>query len=402
MAFVYKNNQLGIENKSGFKSLVDIVPSYDHPIYIYDLDDMNRRVLAYKKYLGSQAKVHYAVKANGNKDILKSFSRLEIGVDVVSQGEIAMALECGFAPEDVIFSGVGKTKVELTYAIEKQIYQINVESPQELSRIGAIAKSLNKNATVAFRFNPDVSPETHPYICTGFRDNKFGMDESFTFELDQILEEFKDFITLQGITLHIGSLIHDISSFKEAVEKTLPLFDHFRSQGHPMKTFDVGGGLGFKYESFDSQVDFKVIEKYGEMIKGIFSDRPEIQIIAEPGRMITGRCGVLLTEIQYIKKSPYKNFAILDTGMHHLMRPCLYSAHHNIDKVIKSESSSMELYDIVGPICESSDVLGHSRNLQKLKQGDLMAIFDAGAYGFSMSSNYNMHGLPGEIVVGGC
>ena len=398
MAFNYKDNILGFEKNGKWTSLFDFMPKYEHPVYVYDLPEMVKRLKLYQEALGKQGKVHYAVKANSHKKILKAFAEIGAGADVVSQGEIMQALEGGYKTSDILFSGVGKTKAELEYAIKNDVYQINVESPQELLRIGEIAKALNKKATVAFRFNPDVNPETHPYIRTGFRDNKFGMDESFSYELETILDKFKEHIYLQGITLHIGSLIHDLNSFKEAIEKTLPVYDHFQTKYKSLKTFDIGGGLGFKYESQDYEPDYQQIKDYGQMVQKLFKDRQDIQILAEPGRMLTGRSGLLITEVQYIKNSPFKNFVIVDTGMHHIMRPSLYSAFHHIDK-LKKQGLPNQVYDVVGPICESTDVLGSGRNLERTTQGDLLAIFDAGAYGYSMSSNYNAHGLPEELIL---
>ncbi len=398
LAFKYKDNILGVENEGNWSPLTEWIPKYEHPVYLYDIEEMKKRLRLYQKAMGERSHVHYAVKANAHPEILKSFSELGAGVDVVSQGEAKAALANGFKPKDIIFSGVGKTKAEIKFAINKGIQQLNVESPQELERIGAIAKELGKKATVAFRLNPDVNPETHPYIRTGFRDNKFGMDESFLLQLENILEEYSENIILQGVTLHIGSLIHDLESFKEAIEKSLPTYEYFLSKGHPLKTFDVGGGLGFKYEHQNYQEDYEQIKAYGFMMQDIFKDKKHIQVLAEPGRILSGRSGILVTEVQYVKLTPFKKFIIVDTGMHHLLRPSLYSSYHLIDKLEKKGASN-EVYDVVGPICESSDVLGSTRNMEHTEQGDLLAVFDTGAYGYSMSSNYNAHGLPEQIII---
>jgi diaminopimelate decarboxylase len=373
--------------------LEKLAKKYGTPLYVYDLDGINQRLNDFKKAFKGGIEIHYALKANSNEDILKNFKKQKVGVDVVSWGEAKVAVDAGFKHSDIIFSGVAKTSDEITKAIKYKIKQINVESPEELIRIGEIAKKLKKKAQVAFRMNPNVSPQTHPYITTGFRENKFGMDSSFLAELRGILTKYKKNMELKGLTLHIGSQLLSLDSLREAILKTIPIYLDLKNSGYPLETFDVGGGLGIPY---DGQTGVS-LKEYGQMVEELL--RPlDCRILCEPGRILVGEFGVLLTEVEYIKKTPYKNFAIVNTGMNHLIRPALYSAVHRIEKVSGSGDNS-ELYDIVGPICESSDFLGKDRYLPQLKQGDLLAILDTGAYGFSMASNYNHHAMPEEIVL---
>ena len=363
------------------------------PTYVYSLSEITSRVESYFEAFNNDVDVHYATKANSNVKVLKRIKKLGAGADVVSAGEAKEALDAGFEPQDIIFSGVAKTEKEITFALRKSIKQINVESPQELERIGELAKKLKKKARVAFRFNPDVSPETHPYITTGFRENKFGMDKDFLPTLEMLLKKYKKNVDLVGVTIHIGSQLLSLDAIEEAIRKTIPVYEHFQAMGCPMGRFDVGGGVGIAYKASQKQPDIK---EYGAMVQRLLKPL-ECRILCEPGRYITGPAGVLLTEVQYIKSTPHKNFAIVDTGMHHLLRPVLYQAYHEI-LPLKQSKKALKSYDVVGPICESSDVMGKMRQLPELKQGDILVIADAGAYGYSMASHYNAHALPKEVV----
>lgn len=398
MAFKYIENELCILGSATPVKVSDIAFHCDAPVYVYDLEDVLER---YKLFHGSFSKpvsVHYAVKANANPTVLESLGKIGSGVDVVSGGEIEVALEAGIRPDKIVFSGVGKTVSELTKAIDLGIKQINVESPQELVRIAGLCKQLGAKARVAFRMNPDVDPETHPYIKTGFRENKFGMDESFLPELLSVVKDHPEQLDLVGLTMHIGSQLRDLSSTLEAIDKTRAVYEDLLAQGFSLKTFDVGGGLGINYEKEPGDEDGHLIQEYGrkvsERLKGL-----DTEVLCEPGRILTARSGVLLGQIQYIKKSPYKNFAILNTGMHHLIRPSLYQAYHRILEVQRHPDRPLVKYDVVGPICESSDVLGLNRELPELESGEWLAIADSGAYGYSMASLYNAHALAKEVVV---
>ena len=336
------------------------------------------------------------MKANSHPRILKTFADENIGVDVVSGGEIQLALKAGFKGKDIVFSGVGKTKQEIQLALEKDILQINVESQSELKRIGELARSQKKKAQVAFRMNPNIDAKTHPYITTGLRENKFGMDEENLLVLKEILHQYSDSLSLQGLTLHIGSQIQNLKPLKDSIRKIIEFYKELQKE-FDLKILDVGGGLGMDYKSDQMDLDLQAIKQYGSLLKE-FSKEIKGQIITEPGRIITARSACLIGEIQYLKKTPYKNFVILNTGMNHLMRPCLYQAYHRFLPLQKREGDNV-VYDVVGPICESSDVLGRDRLFTQLKEGDFLAIMDTGAYGAVLANTYNAHPLPKEIFI---
>ena len=352
-----------------------------------------------KKLLPNNSHVHFALKANNQIEVLKTFVAAGFGADVVSLGEIERAIDAGFKPSSIIFSGVGKTKFEITSALEKNIAQINIESGPELERIIDCAKELSKPAKVALRVNPDVEAKTHPHIRTGFRDNKFGVGFTEVSELLDLIKKNSEHVKLIGLTLHIGSQICDIEPFSEAIRKTLDLYKSIEAQGFDLSVFDVGGGLGIDYKNSNPKSDEDLIEKYFLSVRNLLEN--QVQTVAfEPGRVLVARCGVLLTEVQYVKRTPYKSFVIVDTGMHHLLRPALYEAYHRIELVRKS-SSQIEVFDVVGPICESTDVLGSARALPSdIKSGDILAIYDVGAYGAVMGSRYNLHEMAKEVALG--
>lgn len=386
---------LSLENSSGthfFKELYQ-----GRPTYVYHLEGMIKRFQAFQKAFNGQVEVHYAVKANGHPEVLKALSGAGCGADIVSGGEMDQCLKNGFKPQDIVFSGVGKTKKEIEKALSLQIKEINVESPAELKRVAQMSQDLGLTASISLRMNPDVNPDTHPYIKTGFRDNKFGMDASFLPELISILKESPQ-LMLKGLSMHIGSQILEVDSYLEAIEKMWPLFEELQSKGFPLETFNIGGGLGIQYESRNPSKDFELIEEFGQKVCKAFENRA-VRVLCEPGRMIVGPEGLLLTEVEYIKTTPYKNFAIVNTGMHHLIRPALYQAYHQIVPVELHEERALVEYDIVGPICESSDVLGSKRKLKELREGELLAILDSGAYGASMKSVYNSQTDPKEVVI---
>ena len=380
-------------------NLLDIARKTDKPFYVYDLEGIRLRVRALQAaYPGIQ--IHYAMKANGASAILNLFKEEGTGVDVVSGGEIKIALDHGFLPDKIIFSGVGKTKAELQLAIDKKIHQINVESPQELARIIELAKESKAHPNVAFRMNPDVDAQTHPYITTGFRENKFGMGEYFLKDLLALLQNAQNQVNLCGLTLHIGSQLLNIAPIEEAIRKTMPIWEQLKNLGFAMKTFDAGGGLGIPYREPHAYParDLQLIEDYGKMLKSAFGSFSG-KVLCEPGRILVGSCGVLVGEVQYLKETPYRNFIILNTGIHHLIRPALYQAHHNILPLREAKTGApVKTYDVVGPICESSDVLGKDRELSHVQAGDFLAIADAGAYGYTMASHYNEHAFPEQFT----
>jgi diaminopimelate decarboxylase len=395
MGLVYRNGILHF-GETDLLSLDSLTKGRNEPFYVYDLDGMRTRVRALRAaYPGIE--VHYAMKANSTVPVLKTFQKEGTGVDTVSGGEIQRAFDAGFQPSDVIFSGVGKTKTELNLAIGRGIKQINVESPQELQRIVEIAKALGKKPKVAFRMNPDVDAKTHPYITTGFRENKFGMGDHFVPELLAILKAAKDTVDPVGLTMHIGSQLQDLSPIEDAIRKTLAVFSAFQNQGVPLRSLDVGGGLGIPYteEHKIPSKDLDLMAGYGKMLQRALKGFSGA-VLCEPGRILVGSCGALVGEVQYVKETPSRNFAVLNTGMHHLIRPALYQAFHRILPLKENSGAAKKLYDVVGPICESSDVLGKQRELPEVSQGDWLAIADAGAYGIAMASTYNEHELPSQ------
>ncbi len=394
MGLHYRNDVLHF-GETEFCSLVDVTKKHKSPFYLYDLDGMRNRVRRLKSaYPGIE--IHYAMKANGAPKILRTFREEGTGIDVVSGGEIRIALKEGFLPSQVIFSGVGKTVQELELAIQLEIKQINVESPQELERIIQIATRLGKVPRVAFRMNPDVDAKTHPYITTGFRENKFGMGEHFFPELKKLLKTKS--VQLVGLTLHIGSQLSDFRPMEDAIRIARTAFEEFSSEGYPMQTLDVGGGVGIRYleEHTLPPKDLQLIDEYGAMLKRVLAGF-EGRVLCEPGRILVGSCGTLVSEVQYVKETPFRNFLIVNTGIHHLMRPALYQAHHRILPLKMQTDRQIKKYDVVGPICESSDVLGKDREMHEVRPGEFLAVADAGAYGFSMASSYNEHELPEEV-----
>ncbi|MCM2282088.1 MAG: diaminopimelate decarboxylase [Bdellovibrionaceae bacterium] len=407
MPFTYRENRLFC----GERDLLDLARSVSGPIYVYSVQDILERARRLRSAFGRVPHaIHYAMKANGNAEILRRLAREGLGADTVSAGEIEDALAAGFAPNSIVFSGVGKTRHEIEFAVRLGIKQINIESPQELERVAQVAMHLEKPIDVAFRMNPDVNPQTHPYITTGFRENKFGMDESFLPELLRILQRDGARVRLRGLTLHIGSQLTELASLEEAITKTLPVFHDLRGRGFPLDRFDIGGGLGIHYGSDDTSAEFQLMSEYGQLVHRLLgatlptSGRMNdgslgCEIMCEPGRMLVARSGLLIGQVQYIKSTPQKTFVILDTGMHHLLRPALYQAQHRVLPLETRVDSITKPYDIVGPICESSDVLAKNVVLPEIRQGDYVAIADAGAYGYSMASFYNRHALPTEIVL---
>ncbi|MGZ3655714.1 MAG: diaminopimelate decarboxylase [Bdellovibrionota bacterium] len=396
MGLIYRNGILHF-GEGALTPLPELTRGREEPFYLYDHDGMNTRVRAlHSAFEGLE--IHYAMKANSSDRIMKVFQKAGVGVDVVSGGEVKCALKAGFKPEDIIFSGVGKTRAELTHAIGIGIRQINVESPQELVRIVEIASSLGKKPRVAFRMNPDVDAKTHPYITTGFRENKFGMGEHFVPELLSILKASVGAVEPVGLTMHIGSQLEDIAPIEDAIRKTLAVFAQFTGAGVPLSTLDVGGGLGIPYtqEHRVPSRDLELIDSYGKMLTRALSGFKG-RVLCEPGRILVGSCGTLLGEVQYVKETPFRNFLILNTGMHHLIRPSLYEAFHRILPVVENGTRARKVYDVVGPICESSDVIGKEREMPEVRQGEWLAIADAGAYGIAMASTYNEHDLPEQL-----
>lgn len=384
-------------------SVVDVLrdQAYSKPIYFYDLAYVQSRAKFFKEQAPHGAEIFYAMKANSHPEVLRTLDAASIGMDVVSLGEIELAVKAGVLPSKIIFSGVGKTKHEITEAIKLQVRQINVESLPELERIANIAQKLKSKVSVVLRVNPDVNVTTHPYIATGFRDNKFGIDQQQLEQAVQILKS-NSFVEFKGFSQHIGSQIFNVSDFAEAFSKMMILEKQFRQQGLASEVLDVGGGLGIFYDQDNEEQEQELCIQYMKSLMAVVESshlKTEVQnrsvrIQFEPGRWLVGHAGFLLSQVQYVKSTAYKNFLILDTGMHHLMRPCLYEAYHEILPVVLR--SAKETYDVVGPICESSDFLARDRQMTQTHPEDFVVIADCGAYGYSMASNYNAHQLPEE------
>lgn len=358
------------------------------PYYFYDLDLLNATLDCLKSNIkASKFKVHYAVKANNNEGILNLISKRGMGADCVSGQEIKWALEAGFEAGEIVFAGVGKTDAEIIYALEQGIGMIHCESLEEITVINELANERNVVVQIALRLNPNVNPLTHEKISTGLKENKFGLTAIEFNELQKIYKDLNN-VNIVGLHFHIGSQISDMSVFVELCDRINELIPAFESTFGTCSYLNVGGGLGIDYyePELNPIPDF---EAYFEVFRTCLEINPEIPIHFELGRSIVAQCGSLRTQVLYIKKSDSKNFAVIDAGMTELLRPALYNAYHKMEKLEVVTSESELHYDIVGPICESSDCFGKDVLLPELKRGDIISIKSCGAYAESMSLNYN-------------
>lgn len=365
------------------------------PFYYYDLDLLQetlRRVVEYSNFPGFN--VHYAVKANDNPEILKIIRNYGIGIDTVSGGEIERAIGCGFNPSDIFYAGVGKTDREIIYALKSGIGCFNVESVEELCVISEIAERLKIIAPVALRVNPEIDAHTHHYITTGLSENKFGLDLSVVIDVARKCVE-NPWINFRGLHFHIGSQITIMKPYEKLCERINDLQNNFEDAGIELPTINVGGGLGIDYENPDTNPipDFR---SYFDVFHRNLNLRQGQELHFELGRSIVGQCGVLITRVLYVKQGVSRRFVIVDGGMTDLLRPALYQAHHKIEN-ISSTATETEVYDVVGPICESSDKFGTDEVLPKTNRGDFIALRSAGAYGETMSSTYNRRSLPKSV-----
>lgn len=363
------------------------------PFYLYSEQKLRDNFKSFADAVKplKKATVCFAVKSNFNPTILKILAGMGAGADIVSGGELELALQAGVPADKIVFSGVGKTRAELTAAITAGIKQINTESESEIRLINEIAIGLNKTASVGIRVNPDVDARTHEKITTGKKENKFGIDWNDARRLFLSAEQFKG-ISLHGIEVHVGSQILELSPFREAFVKTKKMLNDLKEHGVSIQTVDVGGGLGVAYktdESAPSPADYIAV------LQDVLGDF-DGEFVFEPGRCISGDAGVLVASVVRVKQTGDKRFAVLDAGMSDLVRPAMYDAYHNIEAVKGGEAS--ERYDVVGPICESADIFGKDRMLPELNEGDLIAIETAGAYGAAMASNYNGRPLIAEVL----
>lgn len=360
---------------------------YQKPIFIYDKKLIQERIDWVQSWKGL-GRLHYAMKANFNLEILKIFKSKNCGLDVVSLGEMQWAQQVGFTPADFIFSGVAKSFAELKWAVENEIYQINVESLSELKKIITLADTLNKKVAIGLRLNPEIDAETHPSISTALKDSKFGLDFGVAQEaIDLITQNEK--IQLKALSFHLGSQILNVKVYEKAIKVIKPFYKSIKKKCPELERFDLGGGLGIDYKSMDVEQDQKRWQSLVELFNKELTDFDAFTIL-EMGRFLVARSAVLISRVEVIKKtSTNKKFLILDAGMSHLIRPALYQAYHEIFP-LKLKSGSQSVYDVVGPICESTDVFIKNKNFSTIDEGDFMAICDVGAYGAAMASRYNL------------
>ena len=388
--FSYRNGILHAEGVA----LTALAERHGTPAYVYSRAAIETSWLTYaQSFSDRDALICYSVKANGNLAILNLLARLGSGFDIVSGGELERVIAAGGEPDKVVFSGVGKRTDEIRRALEVGIRCFNVESEAELLRLDEIAGQMSVTAPVSIRVNPDIDPDTHPYIATGLRENKFGVDHEEALGMYQLAGSL-DNITTTGIDCHIGSQITSINPYIDAVNKLLALLGRLEKTGIAIGHIDIGGGLGISY-SDETAPD---IADFSRAISGLIPER--YGIILEPGRSIVGNAGVLLTRVEYLKANMEKHFAVVDASMNDLLRPSLYRAWQSIVPVVQRPHIAEKEYDIVGPVCESGDFLGLGRRLS-LCPNDLLAVLSAGAYGFSMSSNYNSRPRAVELLVDG-
>jgi diaminopimelate decarboxylase len=389
--FHYIGNELHAEDVA----VREIVAKVGSPVYIYSRATLERHFKAMEDAFAEiPHTICFSVKANSNMAVLKTFINLGGGVDIVSGGELFRAVKAGVDPAKVVYSGVGKKDEEIEFALNTNILMFNVESEQELDRINSIAGRLGKKAGIAIRVNPDVDPETHPYISTGLKKAKFGIN------IERALAQYKramemENLVILGVDCHIGSQLTKISPFVDAVRKLKRLISGLREMGTEIRYFDLGGGLGIRYGDEEPPLPLD----YGKAIVEETRDLG-LHLLFEPGRNLVGNAGILAAKCLYTKEGEEKNFVIVDAAMNDLARPSLYGSYHGVQAVNREREGSI-IADIVGPICESGDFLAKDREVPDFRQGDLIAFMSAGAYGFTMSSNYNSRPRVAEVLVDG-
>ena len=375
-----------------YHNFLDNIVDLSTPYYCYDLSLLRNTIGTIQKEIsGFPFVVHYAVKANANPRILEEISKTGLGADLVSGNEILAALKAGFAPGMMAFAGVGKTDSEIEIAIDNDIYCFNVESEPEMEIINEIAGLKGKKVGIAIRVNPDIDAHTHRYITTGTVADKFGIDLPMLDEVVDLALRLPN-LHLRGLHFHIGSQITTLKPFKMLCEKINFLIEHFENRGVTFEMIDAGGGLGVDYNNPEAN-QIAPFHDFFQVFKDGIKLRPGQKVHFELGRSIVAQCGALISKVVFVKENSAKKFVILDAGMTHLLRPALYNAHHKIVN-LTSQESEHDTYDVVGPICESSDVFAHDEILPITRRGDLIAILSAGAYGESMASTYNMRSLP--------
>jgi diaminopimelate decarboxylase len=387
--FQYKNDELFCESVSVAK----IAEEVGTPFYLYSYATLKRHFEAFDNaFEGMDRLVCFSAKANTNLAILHLFANIGSGLDIVSGGELFRGLKAGFLPDKIVYSGVGKKIDEIDYAINSGILMFNVESMEELELIDSRAKSLNTKASISLRVNPNVDPQTHPYISTGLKKNKFGIESDAALEAYKAAMRMKN-IKIIGIDCHIGSQITQLSPFEDALTKLKFLAATLRELGIVIKYLDMGGGLGITYSDESPPHPNEYAKALKKNLKETY-----LTLILEPGRVIVGNAGILVTQVLYRKSGQVKEFAIVDAAMNDLMRPTLYKAYHAIEPVKKLKKNTIKA-DVVGPICESGDFLALDRQIADVERGDLLAVMSAGAYGFTMSSNYCSRPRVAEVMV---
>ncbi len=372
----------------GDQSLHEISQGLRRPTYVYSAKIIETRLAEFRDAL-PKARVHFAMKANHHPQILGMVKNFGMGVDVVSAGELDLALETGFSEQQIIYSGVGKTASDLLFAVEKKIRQINVESFAEVVILQKILHEKGDRMAIALRINPDVSVKTHRYISTAQRSTKFGISKKELPAALALLKKSRN-IRLEGLSVHVGSLLTDLSGLAKAIAKIKALFRALQAQGFPVQHIDVGGGLGFDYKK-DALHDFNLLQKYSKLLRQEVAD---VELVCEPGRFLVGRGGCLLTPVTLTKD----HFIVTESGMQHLLRPPLYDAYHRVWPVLRRRGR-VQTWDVVGPVCETADFLGLQRRMVRPREGDWLAVLDTGAYGEVMANDYNLFPRPDSLLV---
>ncbi len=389
--FEYRNGELYAEGVPVRK----IAQEVGTPAYVYSIATLRRHFRVFDQAFAPMAHlICFSVKANSNLAVLKTFAKEGGGFDIVSGGELFRSLKAGADPKKIVFSGVGKTREEIEYALKAGILMFNVESEQELVVLNDIARGRDKRAPVSIRVNPDVDPQTHPYISTGMKKSKFGID------IKRSLEGYRTALSLSnleviGVDCHIGSQLTTIPPFVDALSRVRVFVETLRKEGADIRYLDLGGGLGIRYKDEEPPHPEQYATALIKELAGL-----DVTLILEPGRVIVGNAGILVTEVLYLKQTEEKNFVVVDGGMNDLIRPALYGSYQAIRPVVERNEEKI-VADVVGPICESGDFFAQDREISKPEPGDILAVMSAGAYGFTMASNYNSHPKPPEVLVDG-
>ncbi|SGZ98537.1 Diaminopimelate decarboxylase [Bathymodiolus thermophilus thioautotrophic gill symbiont] len=387
MSFSYQNNTLHADSVA----IPELVDTYGSPLYVYSRTDIENNWREFDQAFGTHPHlVCYAVKANSNLAVLNVLAKIGAGFDIVSIGELERVLAAGGTANKCVFSGVAKTAIEIERALEVGVRCFNVESASELNRIESVARSVGKQAPISIRVNPNVDAKTHPYISTGLKENKFGVDMSEALDLYQHIQH-SEHLTVQGLDCHIGSQITDVSPFLDALDKVLTLLDQLNTHNINIQHLDLGGGVGINYEG-EETIN---IQAY---IDAIISKVGQTEIILEPGRAIVGNAGIFITKVEFLKQNSTHAFAIVNGAMNDLLRPSFYNAYHQVLPINKTPTGTQANWNLVGPICETGDFLAKNRDLS-LSEGDYLALMSTGAYGFTMSSNYNSRPRVAEVMV---